>query len=440
MVLKRKARGPLLWGADGAYGLTESPWGNTEIFNADNEDAVYVPEAYGAQLEEFHEKFYLGPMSREKNRQVVGGLWSKDDGNGEGKGYGKSLLMYNESREINRDFGAAKLRAAGCDDEDIENNPFVSAYCGFEQSKEITAFSAAILDGVAFILESPHDEMGNVHLALRERIAEAVGADDGYVSESLADALRKRLRRFRSLNMQLTHASVTKFIQKLCADDTEEVVRFIRQELGPRVKVRQGFNIVHIFNAFLQLAGVNYVTYCVDQVENFGRFSRNQDRDLKMLRESMCQTAPTSAMASFIFQMHVHALEAIEGWWDRVEHLPSLDPSVRANRPRLVNLQGLTRRKEAECLAAAGLKSRRPAGYKPPSDLHPFDRDIIESVRQHVHGNPRDFCRTLDNILKRGEDDRQERFDLDYVTDILEEQEEDLSLVDADDDLVNPER
>src|SRR6266581_498746 len=70
----------------------------------------------------------------------------------------------------------------------------------------------------------------------------------------------------------------------------------------------QGFNFVHIFNVFLIAAGIVYVVYFVDQIENFARFARNQERDLKILRESMCQTSPTDGMASFVFQMHVHAL------------------------------------------------------------------------------------------------------------------------------------
>ena len=440
MAIKLNRNGKDLMG--GTFFLKDNPFRTSEIFSVDRR-GTYVPEIYGEQFNEFYNKFVLMPLSKDKNKQVIGAVWSSHAGDSVGKGYGKSFLMFQESIEINSDFGASKLRKFDVDEKDIAENPLVAGYCTFDQAKDVKSFPAAVLDAVAFILESKHGDR-NVHLALRERIMKELEEDKGFESEGIFRALQKELRSFRGLNVQLTHASVERFIQKLCHDDTEELVSFIRQEIGPRVKASQGFNFVHIFNAFLALAGIVYVVYFVDQIENFARFARNKERDLKILRESMCQTSPTDSMASFVFQMHVHALQAIEGWWDNIEHLPSLDPKKPINSTRIVDLQGLTNKREAQILTKRYLADNRIPGLKrnvPP--LHPFDDAIIEAVRQAVNGNPRRFLEKLSGILDNAVVNQRKKIDLAFVTPLLEDSNEDMLFGEEgnpDSDLVNLER
>ena len=418
--------------------LKQNPWRQSEIFSIDRA-STYVPEIYGDQLNEFYKKFFLMPLSKEKNKQVIGAIWSSHTGDALGKGYGKSFLMAQESREINSDLGATKMRQFGVSEEDISENPVVAGYCTFDQAKEVKSFPAALLDAVAFILECKHGDT-NVHAVLRHRVAAKVDAEDGFESEAIFSALQKELRKYRGLNVQLTHASVDRFIQKLCSNDTGELINFLRHEIGPRVKASQGFNFVHIFNAFLKVCGIAYVVYFVDQIENFARFARNQERDLKILRESICQTSPTDGMASFVFQMHVHALQTIEDWWDNIEHLPSLDPKKPINSTRIVDLLGLTTRTEAEILASRYLLDNRVAGAKAPTPLHPFDSDIIEAVRQSVNGNPRRFGEKLGAILDNAFVNEHPKIDLPFVTPLLEDDSEGIPSNEEEDDLANPDR
>lgn len=437
MAIKLKAKGKNLMTE--TFFLKDNPFRTSEIFNVDRREN-YVPEVYGEQLNEFYHKFFLVPLTKEKNKQVIGAVWSSHAAGTFGKGFGKSFLMAQEAIEINSDLGASKLRKFGIDKKDIADNPYVAGYCTFDQAKEVKSFPAALLDAVAFILESKCGD-GIVHSVLRERITERIDAEEGYEGEAILQALQKELRKYRGLNIQLTHASVERFIQKLCHDDTEELVNFIRHEIGPRVKVTQGFNFVHIFNTFLLIAGIVYVTYFVDQIENFARFARNQERDLKILRESMCQTSPTDVMASFVFQMHVHALQAIEGWWDNIEHLPSLDPKKPINSTRIVDLQGLTNRRQAEILAAKYLAASRPSGAKNVSQLHPFDAVIIEAVRQAAKGNPRRFLEKLGGILDNAVVNERKKIDLPFVTPLLEDDTEAISAAEETNELFdNPER
>jgi hypothetical protein len=336
------------------FQLRENPFRQSEIYSPDKPN-TYAPEMFGDQLDEFYERFFARPLQNETNKQVIGAIWSSHARGAMGKGFGKTMLMAEESKKVNRDFGASLLARVGAVDEDIAGHPFLAGYCTFDQAKDVKSFPAALLDAVAFILESSFGDNSTVHAELRRRILERIQAESGYEGEAIEGALQKELRKYRSLNIQLTHKQLDAFIQRLSGSNTPELVSFIRHEIGPRIKAAQGFNFVHIFNAFVSLAGVVYVAYFVDQIENFARFVRRGDRDVKILRESMCQTSPTAEMASFVFQMHARALGAIEDWWMN-EHLPSLDFSKKINQSRIVDLKGLQSLDEAVNLATKYLQ------------------------------------------------------------------------------------
>ena len=417
------------------FALRENPFRQSATYNLD-QPGTYVPEMYGDQLDAFYKRFFIMPLMKDANKQIIGAIWSSHTGDAMGKGFGKSMLMAEESKRINADFGAKLLRRAEVVDEDIAENPFLAGYCTFDQAKDVKTFPAALLDAVTFILESPYGEH-TVHQELRRRIAERIQAEEGYEGEAIGKALRKELRRFRGLNIQFTHKTLEHFFHLLADYDTDDLVDFIRHEIGPRIKAAQGFNFVHVFNAFVSLAGIVYVAYFIDQVENFARFVGKGDREVKILRESICQTSPTADIASFIFQMHIRAQEAIENWWTS-EHLPSLDFNKKVNETRIIDLQGLERKEEAVTLAARYLQDYRVAGAK-SSPLHPFSEDILETVRMAARGNPRDFLRTLGNILDHAVHDKHKHIDLSFIQPLLEEEYEDAPHA-SEDDLSNPER
>src|SRR5262249_48884955 len=121
------------------FGLRQNPFKSSQIYNVDNQFTAnpdpFVPEMYGDQYQEFHNKFYLLPMGKETNKQVIGAVWSSHKGDDVGKGFGKSMLMAEESRRINKDFGRAMLELAEVGEQDIVENPVLSGYCTFDKSK-----------------------------------------------------------------------------------------------------------------------------------------------------------------------------------------------------------------------------------------------------------------------------------------------------------------
>jgi hypothetical protein len=420
------------------FGLRVNPFKISQIYDVDNPD-VYVPEMYGDQLDEFRRKFFVLPLSKESNKQVIGAIWSSHAGDELGKGFGKSMLMAEESKRINADLGRAMLVAAEVEEADIIENPVLAGYCTFNEAQGVKSFAAALLDAVVFILESKHGE-GTVHAELRRRLIEKLQANEGYVGEEIKQALLKELRRYRGLNFQFNHPTLNGFIDRLCHDDTGDLVSFIRQEIGPRIKATQGLNYLHVFNAFVSLAGIVYVVYFVDQIENFAKWARNRDREIRCLRECMRQAAPTSEMASFVFQMHIRAEDLIAGWWNNDEHLPSLSFNKPMNASRVVDLKGLRSTEEAVALAARYLQGSRLPGAKVPTELHPFSEEVIEAVRSATKGNPRKFLEYLCHILDHAELGKHRRIDLMFIQPLLEDDIGEEVSVEDDEDYTNPDR
>jgi hypothetical protein len=348
------------------------------------------------------------------------------------------MLMGEESKRVNKDLGASKLKQYGVSKNDIAANPFVSGYCSFKEANEIKSFPAALLEAVAFILGCECGEGETVHQVLRHRICERIETEEGYEGESIRQALEAEVRRHRSLGFQLTHKEVRAFIEYLCSDDTTQLLNRMA-EIGPRIKATQGFNFVHIFNVFLHLAGVEYVVYFVDQIENFAKYARRQEQNIRVLRESISETSPTRDMASFVFQMHIEAQHAIEDWWDNIEHLPSLDAKKKINATRVVDLQGLSSKKEAiQVVTKIHAQNRVPSAKVNP--LHPFNDDIIEQVRRSESGNPRQFLQKLGAILDHAVSDNRVKLDLAYVHPLLEDIPEAISNDEEEGEYSNVER
>jgi hypothetical protein len=200
--------------------LTASPFRSAEIYNPDS-PGTYVREMYGEQLAEMHEKFFVAPLDREKP-QIIGAIWSSHAGDSEGRGFGKSMLMCEEGKLANQDFGAATLRAFDVEDSDIAANPFIAAYCTFAENLGIKSFPAALLEGVAFALRCDHGDW-NVHQELRARIIARYGAEPPYESEAVERLLHNKLASYRNLSIQYSSRQVAGFIDVLCHDDTQAV-------------------------------------------------------------------------------------------------------------------------------------------------------------------------------------------------------------------------
>ena len=117
-----------------SFMLRENPFRISAIYNPDN-PGTYEPKMYGKQYDEFYEKFFIQPLNRGKNKQVIGAIWSSQSAT-DWRGFGKSMLMSEESKRLCSDFGASMLEKRGVDDDAIAENPVLAGYCTFDQAKD----------------------------------------------------------------------------------------------------------------------------------------------------------------------------------------------------------------------------------------------------------------------------------------------------------------
>src|SRR6266852_4233762 len=88
------------------YGLKQNPFPGNATYGEDTQ-RVYVREMFGMQRPEFLRKFILAPLENEQ--PLIGAVWSVVPGDPQARGFGKSTLMGEEAKLINRDFGRQTL-------------------------------------------------------------------------------------------------------------------------------------------------------------------------------------------------------------------------------------------------------------------------------------------------------------------------------------------
>src|SRR2546430_5681544 len=84
------------------FKLRDHPFQIAMTYNPDK-PGPYEPLMYGKQHTEFYEKFFIQPLKRKENKQVIGSIWSTQTA-ADWRGFGKSKLMAEESKLVCRDF------------------------------------------------------------------------------------------------------------------------------------------------------------------------------------------------------------------------------------------------------------------------------------------------------------------------------------------------
>ena len=111
-----------------AWGLKGNPFSGKATY-AEDSQAVYVPEMFGSQRDEFLRKFVVAPL--ENGQPLMGAVWSVVPGDPKARGFGKSTLMGEEAKLINVDFGFKTLTHLGVSEKDTREHPVMAGYVSF---------------------------------------------------------------------------------------------------------------------------------------------------------------------------------------------------------------------------------------------------------------------------------------------------------------------
>jgi len=399
------------------YGLLKNPFPGNATYGEDSQ-VVYVPEMFGDQRKEFLRKFILAPL--ENGQPLIGAVWSVVPGDPEARGFGKSTLMGEEAKLVNQDFGMNTLAYLDVAEDEAQANPILCSYVSFNTKAQggIANIDSAAFHLTRFILRQTHEGGSSIHLALRERAAaklmEDGKASPGAETDAIIEAVRERFRKlagtidFRNL--------LEDYLQHLASADTEALQRFLVDEVGTWHHDRNGLKYLQIFVAFAELAGIEHMTFFVDQVEDFTSQagSAKLQKNVKIIRDALIETEPFASRVSFVFQFHPDAYEKLRDAWLH-EDLRSLAWDEPLNVPYVVVLKGLQTFDSAKLLADKCLNHPSVVAKNRKSGIYPFTDGALKMVWEATKPRPRWFLRVLYDLLQIGKDARVDLIDETFI-------------------------
>jgi hypothetical protein len=401
------------------YGLLKNPFPGNATYAEDSQE-IYVPELFGTQRDEFLRKFIVAPL--EEGQPMIGAVWSVVPGDPQARGFGKSTLMGEESKGINRDFGFSTLQSLGVTAHEAKANPVLAAYVSFDTKMQgaVGNVDAAAFHLLRFILRGT-DSLGSpLHQVLRERAAASVrekGAATGQEGDAIVEAVLDRFRRAAS-TIDIRRL-LEEFLFHLAKGDSKALDEFI-QGVGTWHHDRNGLKYLQLFVAFAELAGIQHFTFFVDQVEDFTSNSgvAKIQKNVKIIRDALIESEPFSTRASFVFQLHPDAYERLRNAWVH-EDLPSLEWDDPLNESVVVVLRGLDTFESARVVAERFLNHSSVVAPNRVGGITPFTESVLRRVWEETKPRPRWFIRVLRALLRLGKDNKQEIIDDKFAEDKL---------------------
>ena len=399
------------------YGLLRNPFPGNATYGEDSQ-LVYVPEMFGDQRREFLRKFVLAPL--ENGQPMIGAVWSVVPGDPEARGFGKSTLMGEEAKLINRDFGRKTLAYLGVSEDEACANPILASYVSFNTKAQggIANIDAAAFHLTRFMLRQDHEGGASVHQTLRElaaaKLMEKGQASAGAETDAIVQAVRERFQKL-AVTIDIRNL-LDDYLHHLASPDTEALQRFLAEDVGTWHHDRNGLKYLQIFVAFAELAGIEHLTFFVDQVEDFTSQAgaAKLQKYVKIIRDALIETEPFASRASFVFQYHPDAYERMRDAWLH-EDLRSLAWDEPLNAPYVVVLTGLQTFESARLLADKCLNHPLVVTPTRSPGIHPFTNGGLELVWEATKPRPRWFLRVLHDLLQLGKDGHVDPIDESFI-------------------------
>lgn len=404
------------------WGLRGNPFSPKAIY-AEDTPMIYVPEMFGDQHEEFLRKFVLAPL--EDGQPLMGAVWSVLPGDPKARGFGKSTLMGEEAKRINRDFGFSTLVGLHVEEDDARQNPVLASYVSFSTrgSQAIASIDAACFHLVRFLLRSADDKGVSVHQRLYERAAAELlkegKAAPGHESQAIIQQVKTRFRKL-AVTIDIRNL-LDDYLNLLASPDTERLEEFLSSSVSSWHHDRNGLKYLQIFVVLAELAKIQHFTFFIDQVEDFTSVAQPAkiQKNVKIIRDALLESEPFTSRASFVFQLHPAAYARMRDAW-RHEDLQDLDYDSPLNAPFVVVLKGLEKFQWARLLADRLLNDPANALPDRKRSLSPFTESSLKKVWQETKPKPRDFIRVLSLLMQLAKQRRVQDLDEAFVGTNLE--------------------
>ena len=390
------------------WGLKNNPFPTEGVARLGGEDIrenglLFRPAVQQEKVDEAIEKFVVGAAFTGVR---FGYLWSLGGGLGsDQRGFGKSSLLQYLVEKTNQDFGKEFFLNVGLEEDEAEEHAICAVLASFDMvnARSLAAVFFAATQYACRFKTADHPTLAE---RLRARLVARLGTDD---QARLVEAV---LGVSDGLRGRTLGPPDREFIELLCAGDSANLGRYVDAvKTGARARVGAA-NYLATFLLFTKAAGVPHMLLGCDQLEDFAATSTTKQKrtvETERFRDYVLELLPMADMLTTIVTLHPRAAQAIGEMW-RLADLPSFDPTREENRPRVVVLDLLETREQAEMLLQPYLQVAR----KEEADLDslaPFGPDAIEVLFDRSHGKPRDLLRKAQALIQRGSDDN-----LDVIT------------------------
>lgn len=350
-----------------AWNLSQNPFPAEAIHNRSN--SPYSKNVFGEESREFCRKFIRGAIQGNVN---VGFLWSQ--GALADTGFGKTTLMRETTKEINRDFGANVLTRTGMPQN--RQVPIAAAYSNLN-NLNASGLYPVLFNAVLALTDPSDDESDSVLDRARARIVDQLGAND---SAGISDLLRDTWLRICGTAGPIR----TELIDAFASNDAS-AVRAVLGEVSPTARLRNGLQYLDFALAALAAAGIEHLYLMIDQLEDLATTrtitAAKRSREIGRIRD-MLEGPPYASRVHFIFTFHNRAAQVLERFWEQ-NRLPPFEIS-QSNTGAVVVLRGIGSDDQARELLRVYLEEYREGAVE--HDLIPFEADAISVLREASEG------------------------------------------------------
>lgn len=390
-----------------AWGIEHNPF-PAEAINQGNEP--YNPNVFPEELEKFYSRLIYGAAM---DRRGFSFLWSKG-ANSEDTGMGKTAMLRQAAREINRDFGETVLSEAGMKPDRVKTHGAVAAYASFNTTSVTGVYS--ILFAAVEYLADPQTGFDGISILdiLRSRIRRNNGIDDAD-ADGLRTAIRDARRKLGATLPPLREDAIDEF----CNSADGEFADFLTG-VSPTSRIRNGLAYFDLAFTVAAAAGVQHVFVLVDQLEDLATTQTvtkaKRTREVGRLRDILAEMPPFAGHVLAIFTFHVRASQALEEMW-RSNRLPSYDAEDPANESSIVVLRGIQDVEQVRTLLVTYLDKERTDGET--GELMPFEENALPILLERSGGRPGILLTEAHKLFDRAADLERPKIDGLFAADIL---------------------
>ena len=344
-----------------AWGLDSNPFPLAAIRD---QDQPYSPDVFDEESREFRRKFIRGSVLGNVN---IGFLWSQ--GAHADTGFGKTTLMKEITKEINRNLGVETLTNAGVRQE--KQKPVTAAYSNLN-NLDASGLYPVLFNAVIALARPSEEGVDAVFDQAKARIVEDLGTDDpSIITGHLRDTWLHICGTGAPLRPELVYA--------FASGDARQVLKVLN-EVSPTARLRNGLHYLDFALGALAAAGIDHLYLMIDQLEDLATTrsitSAKRSREIGRIRD-MLEVDPYVNRVHFIFTFHNRAAQVLERYWEE-NRLPPFEISP-SNTASVVVLRGLKDDSQARDLLRVYLEKHRAPEVN--DDLMPFEPDAISVLR-----------------------------------------------------------